>query len=137
MDKQVFDNSKIAKLKLSLEEKNIFFDMVNKFPKGIYNIKKDSPFMDAINNGNVERAFKSLQELRWNRVALAIIHEIKSIVKLQNEEDKKTRIQNLEIYVSKQFVELKHSTIAKCPKCGDLIVFEDKVCPYCGTLVDE
>ena len=137
MVKQVFNNSRTIKLKITEEEKNILFDIVNKFPKGIYDIMKDSPFMNAINDGNVERAFETLLELGWRRVALAILHDIKSIVKLQSEEEKNKRIQNLELYVSKQFTDSKPSMIIICPECGNHISFEDKVCPYCGTLVDE
>lgn len=137
MVQQVIDISKAAKLKLTAEEKTIFFDLINKFPKGIYDIKKDSPFMNAVNDGNVERAFDILHKIGWNRVALAILREIRIIVKLQSEEDKNTRIQNLEQYISKQFADLKPSKMIKCPECGEHIASEHKTCPCCGTLLDE
>ena len=137
MERQVIDISKATKLTLTAEEKNYFFDIVNKFPKGIYDIRKDSPFMNAINDGNAEKAFDILHELEWDRVALAILREIRIIVKLQNEEEKNTRIQNLEQYISKRFADLITIKMIKCPKCGEYITSEDKTCPSCGTLLDE
>ena len=68
MVKQVIDNNKYNKLKLSQEEKEIFFDFVNLLPKGIYDKSNeiDIQFMEAMKCGETPKAFDYLCQLSWN-----------------------------------------------------------------------
>ena len=85
MVKQVIDNNKYNKLKLSQEEKDIFFDFVNLLPKGIYDKsnKIDFQFLEAMKCGETQKAFDYLCQLSWNQIALKILTYAKNIKLIQ------------------------------------------------------
>ena len=139
MAKQVIDQQKRLQFKLSKEEKELFFDFVNMLPKGVYNksSKIDSAFMEAIIKDDFQVASDCLQQLSWNRIVLKIISYVRKSKIYQSDEDKQILINDFNSIVKSQCPAPYPCKIVMCPECNEPISSEEKVCFYCGTLVDE
>ena len=138
MVKQVIDNNKYNKLKLSQEEKEIFFDFVNLLPKGIYDKSNeiDYQFMEAMKCGETPKAFDYLCQLSWNQIALKILTYAKKHKNYPNREDKDLFLQDFNLSVANQHSSSSPQKIIICPRCNDLIM-NSKTCSTCGAVIED
>lgn len=138
MVKQVIDNNKYNKLKLSQEEKDIFFDFVNLLPKGIYDKsnKIDFQFLEAMKCGETQKAFDYLCQLSWNQIALKILTYAKNHKAYPSLEDKDIFLQDFNEFVANQHSSKYPQKIIICPRCNDLTM-NSKTCPTCGAVIED
>lgn len=139
MVKQVIDQHKLLKLKLSQDEKEMFFDFVNMLPKGVYNKSNmvDFAFLEAIRKDDYQVASDYLQRLSWNRVALKILSYVRKNKTYQSEEDKQILIKDFNSIVESHYSNHSPCKIISCSNCGEPISSEEKVCLYCGSPNEE
>lgn len=133
---QVIPNLSI--FNLNAEEKEIFFNAVNKLSKEVYKRGEtnSSRFVQAIDEGNTEVAFKLIQRLSWRYPAVIILREVKKIMKIGEENSLEARCDSLYNFAYKYGNADKQPTISTCENCGHLITSYDTVCPSCHDLTD-
>lgn len=138
MVKQVIDNNKYNILKLSQEEKEMFFDFVNLLPKGIYDKsnKIDFQFMEAMKCGETQKAFDYLCQLSWNKIALKILTYAKKHKTYPCLEDKDIILRDFNKFVANQHSSRSPQKIIICPRCNDYIM-NTKTCPNCGAVIED
>lgn len=139
MVKQVIEQQKRLKFIFNQEEKELFFDYVNMLPKGVYNKsnKIDSAFMEAIRKDDFQVAYEYLQQICWNQIALKIISFVRKNKIFQSDEDKQILIKDFNSIVEKYYSNPSPCKIVTCQNCGEHISSDEKVCPFCCTLLDE
>lgn len=137
MVKPVIDNKMYDKLKLSQEEKDIFFDFVNLLPQGIYNKSNriDPQFMEAMKCGDTKKAFEYLCQLSWNKIALKILTYAKKRKIYPCLEDNDIILQDLNRFVANQHSSSSPQKIILCPRYNDLIM-NSKTCSTCGAVIE-
>lgn len=138
MVKQVIENRKYDKLKLSQEEKDIFLDFVNLLPEGIYDKsnKIDIQFMEAMKCGETPKVFDYLCQLSWNQIALKILTYAKKHKTYSSLEDKDIIMQDFNKFVANQHSSSSPQKIIICPRCNDLIM-NSKTCSTCGAVIED
>lgn len=136
MVKHVIRNLSI--FNLTMEEKELFYRVVNKLSRGIYKRREtvSSLFLDAIEKGDNENALKYAQDLSWKIPAIKILREVKRICKL-NDGLYHEELQKLHEYAYKYNAKDCHSDIIFCDECGEVMTTIDMACPFCGKLVDD
>jgi hypothetical protein len=135
---EIIGNQKYNKLKLSQEEKDIFFDFVNLLPKGIYDKsnKIDCQFMEAMKCGETKKAFDYLCQLSWNQIALKILTYATKQKTYSSLEDKDIILQDFNKFVANQHSSSSPQKIIICPRCNDLIM-NSKTCSTCGAVIED
>lgn len=138
-NKEILPVRNLSVFNLTIEEKELFYLVVNKLSRKIYRRREtiSSRFLDAIEKGDEESAFKYAQELSWKKPAIKILHKVKSVCKQKESPDYKEQLDKLYEYVNKYDVENCQSDIIRCSECGGVMTTLDMTCPSCGKLVDE
>ena len=84
MVKQIIEKERhLNKFRLSVEEKQLFFDAVNMLPEHIYirDEQHNVSFLKALSNNDLNGTFEAFQKITWKDVAKRLIDESKRVSK--------------------------------------------------------